>query len=381
MNSKLNFDWYLLFVFLGVCQAVFLSILIYIKNRKSDSRFVFLSLFLFSLGIILSEVLLNYSGYMLHMIRMDKFSFPFQFLIAPSIFLFIKSSLDPGRPGKIWIHYSVFAAILLYFMLYYFQDNAFKLNLHIDDYNLNLGKLPTDSNIRYDPFYIHKYFHIVVFAHLFVYVFFIWGVLSKKYKELGLKMINNEESYINHYRNLLFYYILALLLMAILLIKYVWFGDLALSLYLTCIIYIISINISYKSLNHYFHNKQSVKYASSSLNESDKKEILDKIKHVVEDEAFYCQSNASLEEISRRIKVSKHNVSQVINELLGKSLFEYLADQRISRSQLLLSDPKYHNLTIDEISFMVGYNSRSAFNRVFKSMTGTTPAEYRRQYT
>ena len=107
--------------------------------------------------------------------------------------------------------------------------------------------------------------------------------------------------------------------------------------------------------------------------------ILEKVRQVIEDEDFYCHGNASLEELSRRIKESRHSVSQVINELLGKSFFEYLAEQRISKSRSLLSDPKYQNITIDEISFMVGYNSRSAFNRVFKSITGTTPDKYRKE--
>jgi AraC-like DNA-binding protein len=136
-------------------------------------------------------------------------------------------------------------------------------------------------------------------------------------------------------------------------------------------------NISYRSLSNYFRNKQSVKYASSNLSQTEKHSILDKIRQEVEQEEFYCRGNASLDELSKRIKVSKHSVSQVINELQGKSFFEYLAELRISKSRSLLSDPKYHNVTIDEISFMVGYNSRSAFNRVFKSMVGTTPAEYR----
>ena len=65
--------------------------------------------------------------------------------------------------------------------------------------------------------------------------------------------------------------------------------------------------------------------------------------------------------------------------MLGKSFFEYLAEQRIKKSRMLLSDPKFQNITIDEISFMVGYNSRSAFNRVFKSITGTTPDKYRKE--
>ncbi len=375
---QLSFDWYLLIIVLGIFQALFLSVLILQKARRSDSRFRYLSLFIFSLAIVLTEVFLDYSGYMLQVVRIDKFSFPFQFLIAPSLYLFIRSSLYPGRLNKVWIHFIPFFLIVIYFVLYYVQDAGFKYNLHVREHGLDLEQIPTDHQPFYDPFHLHPYFHYLVFAQLSVYAFLLWTVISKKYREASLKVFNHAGSYINQYRNLFFYYLFALLFMAYLVIRYFQMGDFIFSLYLTCILYLISINISFRSLQDYLRNRQSAKYASSTLDQPDKESILEKIRQVAEKEDFFCSWNASLEELASRIKESRHNVSQVINELLGKSFFEYLADLRIDKSKALLSDPKYHNLTIDEISFMVGYNSRSAFNRVFKSISGTTPAEFRK---
>lgn len=379
MNSQISFSWYLLFILLGIFQALFLSVMIFLKGRDSGSRFRYLGLFIFSLTIVLTEVFLDYSGYILKIIQIDKFSLPVQFLIAPSMFLFIKKSLNPDHSKYTWIHFIPFFVILLYYSVYYFQDYAIKYNLHVEEYGLNLEKIQADNHVNFDPLSIHRYIHYLVFAHLLTYAILIWRVISAKYSGASVKVFNNAGSYINQYRNLFFYYVLAILFMLFLLIRYFMMGDFVFSLYLTCILYLISINISFRSLNNYFRNRQSVKYASSSLNQAEKQSILEKVRQVIEEEEFYCNSNASLEELSTRIKVSKHNVSQVINEMLGKSFFEYLAELRIEQSRSLLADPKYHNITIDEISFMVGYNSRSAFNRVFKSITGTTPAEYRRE--
>lgn len=379
MGPELRFDWYLLFVFLGICQALLLSILIFLKEGRSGSRFMFLSLFIFSLFLVLTEVFLDYSGYMLHVIQIDKFSFPAQFLIAPSLFLFIKASIYPKPSSAVWIHYIPFLIILLYFTMYYFQESAVKYNLHIAEHGLGLERLPLDSNSTFDPLKIHAYFHLLVFIHLLTYAFFMWGIIRQAYKQASLKVFNVEGSYINRYRNLLIYFLLALLFMAFLLLRYFQLGDFIFSLYLSCIVYLISVNISYRSLINYFRNRQPSKYASSTLNQEDKISILEKVKRVIEDEDFYCHGNASLENLARRIKESRHSVSQVINEMLGKNFFEYLAEMRINKSRSLLCDPKYQNITIDEISFMVGYNSRSAFNRVFKSITGTTPDRYRKE--
>jgi len=71
-------------------------------------------------------------------------------------------------------------------------------------------------------------------------------------------------------------------------------------------------------------------------------------------------------------------VSQVINEKLGKSFFELLASYRIEEAKTILSDAKKNNLTIEEISEMVGYNSKTAFNNAFKKLTGKTPSEFRK---
>jgi len=381
MNGKFSIDWYLLIVFLGIFQALLLSMLILIRSRKSGRRFRYLALLIFSLAVILSDVFLNYSGYILHIIQIDKFSFPMQFLIGPSLFLFIQASMYPDRKNRSWIHFLVFVLFLLYFSLYYFQDSAFKHNLHVEEHGVNLAIKATDSNVFYDPLGIHPWFHTLVFIHLLFYSVLMGIVIAKKYQQSSTKFFYLKDSFINQYRNLFVFYLFALVIMAYLIFRYFWLGDFLFSLYLTGIIYIISINISFRSLSNYFRNKQEVKYASSALGAADKASILEKIRRAMEEEEFYCQDSASLEEISKRIKVSKHYVSQVINELLRKSFFEYLAELRIGKSKSLLSDPRYHNVTIDEISFMVGNNSRSAFNRVFKSLTGTTPAEFRKNHS
>jgi AraC-like DNA-binding protein len=380
-DSHLSFNWYLLFVLLGIFQALFLGVVIFMKGRRSGNRFKYLGLLILSLGIILIEVFLNYSGYITQMIHIHKFSFPIQFLIAPSLFLFIKGSLQTKLARNSWVHFIPFAFFLLYFMLYYVQDGAVKYNLRIEENGLNLEKLPVESRAFYDPLRIHHYFHFLVFVQLLFYAYLIWRELSVRYRKEAIKLFNSQRYFLNQYRNLLLYYLLAILIMAWLLIRYFWLGDYIFSLYLTVILYLISINISYRSLNEYFRNRQSVKYASSNLDFDEKTSILDQIRKVAEDEGFYCKGNASLDALSGQIKVSKHNVSQVINEMLGKSFFEYLAELRISKAKELLSDQAYQNVTIDEISFLVGYNSRSAFNRVFKSITSTTPAEYRRTNT
>ena len=62
--------------------------------------------------------------------------------------------------------------------------------------------------------------------------------------------------------------------------------------------------------------------------------------------------------------------------LLGDTPLAYLTDWRILKARELLLANKEN---INEIAEQVGYQSEAAFNRLFKSKIGETPAGYRRR--
>jgi len=42
-----------------------------------------------------------------------------------------------------------------------------------------------------------------------------------------------------------------------------------------------------------------------------------------------------------------------------------------------VADPKYKNYSLLGIAFECGFNSKSAFNRMFKKSTGLTPSQFK----
>jgi AraC-like DNA-binding protein len=67
----------------------------------------------------------------------------------------------------------------------------------------------------------------------------------------------------------------------------------------------------------------------------------------------------------------------IFKKAFGKTLTEYLTEERISNTQrLLVSTDK----TITEIAFECGFNSISRFNAVFQKMNQCTPREFRKKY-
>jgi YesN/AraC family two-component response regulator len=120
------------------------------------------------------------------------------------------------------------------------------------------------------------------------------------------------------------------------------------------------------------------KYRKSSLTDSGKQKILNNILNEFETRQYFSESMASLSGLAKKIGESPHHVSQVLNEKLNKSFFELLAQYRVEKAKKVLSDDVGSKLIIEEISEMVGYNSKTAFNNAFKKLTGKTPSEFRK---
>lgn len=81
-----------------------------------------------------------------------------------------------------------------------------------------------------------------------------------------------------------------------------------------------------------------------------------------------------LEEMYRRALVSRTTFCQLFKEMTGKTFSAYVNDLRIRRAMRLLLDP---SLTVNEVSYRVGFNNVSYFSRRFKEIVGLSPSRYR----
>jgi YesN/AraC family two-component response regulator len=159
-------------------------------------------------------------------------------------------------------------------------------------------------------------------------------------------------------------------------------GDYYLDSYISLFILITTFRVMNDST--YFDNSSSFmdisigKYRKSSLNETGKLKILNNIILELETKKYFLENLASLSELAKKIGESPHHVSQVINEKLNENFFELLASYRVEEAKKILTGDKRNKITVEEISEMVGYNSKTAFNNAFKKLTGKTPSEFRK---
>jgi AraC-like DNA-binding protein len=91
---------------------------------------------------------------------------------------------------------------------------------------------------------------------------------------------------------------------------------------------------------------------------------------------IYLDSDLSLEGLASRMKMSKHHLTQLLNERIMKNFYSYINEYRIGEAVDQLNNPALQ-VNILSLAFDCGFNSRSSFNSYFKKITGHTPSAYR----
>ncbi|PWJ56979.1 helix-turn-helix protein [Dyadobacter jejuensis] len=80
--------------------------------------------------------------------------------------------------------------------------------------------------------------------------------------------------------------------------------------------------------------------------------------------------------LAERLHIQPHQLSRIINEGYQKNFFDFINGHRIEDFKIQYEDPKNKHFTMLAIAFEVGFNSKTAFNRAFKKISGSTPREY-----
>lgn len=100
-----------------------------------------------------------------------------------------------------------------------------------------------------------------------------------------------------------------------------------------------------------------------------------KLTSLMETKALYTNPGLKLSDIASHLGTNNHYVSRLINEGFNQSFTDYINKYRIEAFIESMQTNK-ENTTILYHAFKVGFNSKSSFNRAFKSVTNMTPNDY-----
>lgn len=124
-----------------------------------------------------------------------------------------------------------------------------------------------------------------------------------------------------------------------------------------------------------------VRYANAKLSAVRTAKLQQDLSTLMLTEHPYLEPELTLSQLASSLQASNHEVSQLLNETLGESFFDFINRHRVAEVQRCLRDPAYGRQTILDIALASGFSSKAAFNSAFKRVSGLTPSQYKAAQT
>lgn len=139
----------------------------------------------------------------------------------------------------------------------------------------------------------------------------------------------------------------------------------------------------YLNFFFFFNRKREANSRREGANKYSNKKIpvvqadgfVSRLENLIKTEELFKNPNLKLSDLAIKMNISAHQLSQLLNDNLGKSYSIYINEYRIDEAcKRIVTDT---HLKIEEIGYEVGFNSKSTFFTAFKRIKNTTPLLYR----
>jgi AraC-like DNA-binding protein len=139
----------------------------------------------------------------------------------------------------------------------------------------------------------------------------------------------------------------------------------------------------YKDIRYEFDllppKKVEIKYEKSGLKNDDAQKHLERLVNYVEYEKPFLNGDLTIQDLSDKLDIPKHHLTQIINEKLKKNFYTFINEYRVKHFKSLLHNSSFQNYTLLALAYESGFNSKSSFNVIFKKITGLTPSQFKKE--
>ena len=109
-------------------------------------------------------------------------------------------------------------------------------------------------------------------------------------------------------------------------------------------------------------------------------ELKERIMDVVVMQKKFKDKNYSARQLAQDLGTNSRYVSAVVNVRFRMNYTTFINKYRIEEAMSILTDKRYEDLRMEQVSDMVGFSNRQSFYASFYKFTGITPKEYRTKY-
>ena len=391
------------FLIIGVVQALFLALLVLSKQKKSLADYLLIGWFL------VSATHIYFFYFSLHPSLVQKQRWltvgtGLPFLQGATLFFYVSALIKPRLHWLVYLlHLSPFLVYTISFIVYkQFYPQAYQV---VDGALLVHQKLPW------------LMWHHGVFKAIAGVGYIMWSLFILVRYQLELPRHYSFQEKIN--LNWLKYWLITTLILALITVGVVVLGadlkffkirttyQIVATLFLllifvmgffgfrqTSILVEKSLPATPLTLNNEKAPKQvkkeekikteqikeenAVKYQNSGLTDRQATIYQQQLLHYMDTHQPYLASKLTLVQLANQLNMSTHHLSQIMNEQLGKNFFDFINHYRVEAIKEKLQNPKYAHYTLLGIALESGFNSKTAFNTVFKKITGLTPSQYQK---
>ncbi|GAA4150120.1 hypothetical protein GCM10022217_02780 [Chryseobacterium ginsenosidimutans] len=362
-------------IFLVSFLALFL-LTVKTKHKLGNQLFAF---FLITNAIDASKYLIHHIPE--NFINLEVFRWSIVYLVPALFYLYAMSVCYSNfrLKTKHLLHAIPFVAYNLYLMSgIYFENTAMKLY-----FIKNMNQMP-----------ITQFFQFL-FELLFQVYFIASFLVIRKSRTVYLENYTNPNiSLINAlYKITIVYYLLHFLVLLRWLVTFTiglgevrqWIVTLDGFTFLFCTCWYLFIALNnpefFRGVNSHLKpiTEVATKQKPSLLVAEEKNKQIEFLKDFMISNEPYLDSSLTIQDLSEQVKMPVKDLSTLINLYMDKHFFDFVNEYRIEKAMQVLRDSSQKELTVLEILYQVGFNSKSSFNTSFKKYTGKTPTDYRKQ--
>ena len=364
-----SFDTWTIVFLIAAVQGFFIAFVLFRWRRGNRPANRILATLLLLFAITLSEYVLYWTHYLYRVIHLADLSAQFPFLFGPLVLLYLRSIYEQ-KPltWKDALHFAPFFLAVTAFLPWYTLNADGKIAAM-----LGKSTFPVSRTVYMVAVWARMAHLIGYAAWNFVYIrrqprvaaTTRWAIILNAFFA-GFAL-----AYISYF----------------VLIRFPFFSlswDYHISAAMTAFIYLIAYSGYTQQAvfegYRWLEPSAPVKYRNSGLTPEASRSLLQNLAGLMIEEKYYHDPEISLEKLANALHAGKHHVSQVINEHLDASFFEYVNQLRIEEAKQLLAETTRSDLHVIEVAYTVGFNNKVSFNTAFKKATGMTPTEFRRNH-
>ena len=109
-------------------------------------------------------------------------------------------------------------------------------------------------------------------------------------------------------------------------------------------------------------------------------ELKEKILNIILIEKKFKDKKKKKKRLAEDLGTNTRYVSAVVNVKFHMNYTSFVNKYRIEEAMAMLIDQRYQDLSMEEISDMVGFSNRQSFYASFYRITGTTPRDFKQSH-